>query len=124
MSPTAHTGFPARPAWAGLLIALAIALIVGARFALRHGLAWPCLFLNLTGLPCLFCGSTRALAALAQWDLLGALRLNPLVLLGGAILLASPYFWGRLQRMPPAGWAAAAFLAGLNWLYLCLFLPR
>lgn len=47
-------------------------------FALR--LPWPhCLFLTLTGHPCMTCGATRAAIAFFHLDFTGALEWNPLV---------------------------------------------
>lgn len=48
-------------------------------------LAWPCGFHFLTGLPCLFCGGTRAVRALGhgQWEL--AAYLNPLAFPAAAL---------------------------------------
>lgn len=43
-----------------------------------------CPFHALTGLPCLTCGATRALAALLRGDLATSLRTNPLVGAGAA----------------------------------------
>ncbi len=70
---------------------------------LPHGpsLTWPCGFHSLTGLPCLFCGGTRAARALSHghWDL--AFYLNPLaylaVPLGLALIvtLAAEAIFGR-----------------------------
>jgi len=47
-------------------------------FALR--LPWPhCLFLTLTGHPCVTCGATRAAIAFFHLDFAGAFQWNPLV---------------------------------------------
>jgi hypothetical protein len=47
-------------------------------FALR--LAWPhCVFLVVTGHPCLTCGMTRATIRFFHGDFIGALRWNPLI---------------------------------------------
>ena len=43
-----------------------------------------CPFHALTGLPCLTCGATRALAALLRGDLAGSLRSNPIACAGAA----------------------------------------
>jgi Protein of unknown function (DUF2752) len=41
-----------------------------------------CVFKATTGIPCMTCGTTRALARLARFDLAGALAMNPLTTLG------------------------------------------
>jgi hypothetical protein len=41
-----------------------------------------CVFKAVTGLPCVTCGSTRALAALAAGEVLAAIRWNPLMTFG------------------------------------------
>src|SRR5437660_10337463 len=52
--------------------------IAAAWFAL--GLPWPhCIFLALTGHPCLTCGATRCAIAFFHADFLSAWRWNPLV---------------------------------------------
>jgi hypothetical protein len=49
-----------------------------------------CPFRALTGLPCPFCGGTTAAVHLGRFDLLGALRANPVVVLGAVIVAAMP----------------------------------
>ena len=46
-----------------------------------------CPFRAVTGLPCPFCGGTTAAVRLGRFDVLGALRANPVVVLG-AVLVA------------------------------------
>ena len=47
-----------------------------------------CPFKELTGLPCLGCGSTRTALALLRGDVGAALRANPLATLGGILFMA------------------------------------
>ena len=90
-----------------------------------------CPFRALTGLPCLTCGGTRAMAALARGDLQAALSFNPLVSLTALALVAfaCASSWQRLTRrsvlridLTPRersglrGLAAAAL--AINWVYL------
>lgn len=71
--------------WVGLLV------LVGSGLWLRCLGPPPvrCQFRQLTGLPCPTCGSTRSLAALAEGDLAGSFRMNPLASV--AFLLALGY---------------------------------
>lgn len=92
-----------------------------------------CPFHWATGLPCLTCGSTRALAALAAGDLLTSLRFHPAVLPGFvAALLYLSYAWAvvalRLPRvrvtlaprdLRAARWGLAAAAAAL-WSFLII----
>src|SRR3954452_14810468 len=55
------------------------AAAIGALLWLRLALPWPeCNFRALFGIPCLTCGSTRALLALAHRDFALAWHFNPL----------------------------------------------
>lgn len=101
-----------------------VLLAIGARLCLEYGMAWQCPAIVLFGLPCPSCGSTRAFAALADLNLLSALRFNPLVVIG---LIGLPLFtFARYvpQGLKRHGWIIFATLVVLNWLYLFLFLPR
>ncbi|MEI6278437.1 MAG: DUF2752 domain-containing protein [Verrucomicrobiae bacterium] len=69
----------ARGIRAGLAAGLvAILVAMAVRFPNAPHFTLPCVFHILTGLPCLFCGGTRAMRAImhGQWEL--ALYLNPL----------------------------------------------
>jgi len=56
-----------------------MAAAIGGLAWLRLGLPWPeCGFHALFGIPCLTCGSTRALLALAHWNFPLAWHFNPL----------------------------------------------
>ncbi len=129
---------PARGGLVPLALLLTPLLLAGAAHFLRHHDApLPgCSFHRLTGLPCAFCGSTRALDALGGGHLWAALALNPLLVLacaasvlgGGWLLLAR--IRGRPAPAAPAFPRKVRFWAGvtlalvlLNWAYLLLF-PR
>lgn len=124
------------PSWRGLIAMACLAL--AARLALHYELPLPgCPLREITDVPCPFCGSTRACAALAGFDFTGALRWNPLVTLslmlgfgwlGFAVVQPKP---ARLLWLRGRGWLASVssrrWLAGtllLNWVYLCVRLPR
>ncbi len=109
-----------------------------AVFAL--GLAWlrlglpgmPCLFHQLTGLPCPTCGATRMVVALAHGHPLTALRMNPFVFvtLTGVFLFWIADGWRQLHTGVPGDFYEAIFsrrrwlrialpvVIALNWLFL------
>jgi predicted ABC-type sugar transport system permease subunit len=49
-----------------------------------------CPFRALTGVPCPFCGGTTAAVKLGHFDALGALRANPVIVLGAVVVAAMP----------------------------------
>ena len=92
-----------------------------------------CVFKAVSGWPCLTCGGTRALAALAAGEVLQAARANPLVcgvgLVAGAwtpLALASALFgWPRLRvsagrRVAAIARVTVAAIAAACWVYLVL----
>lgn len=99
--------------------ATAIAL---ALFLFDPATSWifpPCLFRSATGLLCPGCGATRAARALLHGELLAALRLNALAVVGLPVAAAFGA-WASLRsrsgspvRVPPLllGLLAAAVLA-------------
>ncbi len=99
-------------------------VLVFAKLCLQFGLAWTCPLIALLNVPCPSCGTTRALASLASFDLLAAVKFNPLIVLG---LFALP-FVSLLKRVPAGvrqyGWWIFGAVVALNWAYLFLFLPR
>ena len=116
-------------ALAGLLAAAALLFLPLDAWA---PLAGSCRFHDWTGIPCLTCGTTRAVLALAHGRLLTALRLNALVAAGLLFALvyapAAAAMW--LLRLPRprlaldrgrARWCAAAVFAlilALQWAFL------
>lgn len=123
------------PVWFVLGMA---ALAVVARFALLWQLPLPeCWLRKLTGVPCPSCGCTRSLASWARLDLEHAFYFNPLFFLLCATVLAWSALWlverfsqrrvldglqGRLKDWP--WWKIGGTLLLVNWLYLCLMLPK
>lgn len=111
--------------------------------AAARGIQWfpnllpPCGLRTLTGLPCPFCGGTRALIAWSRLDFAQAFACNPLVGLGCIAVCAWFFVWmvdhwrggdwnvrtaRRLQKKP---WPAILIGAALaNWIYLLLWLPK
>ncbi len=90
-----------------------------------------CLFQRLTGMPCMFCGYTRAFQAIANFRIAQALRANPAALILYALMLAV-LIWNlaglitkRIIRPGPllrtgnprlVGWGLLAIFL-LNWAY-------
>ncbi|MGW9634864.1 DUF2752 domain-containing protein [Nocardiopsis alba] len=81
-----------------------------------------CPWLALTGTFCPGCGTTRALAALTHLDVLGALSMNPLLMLFLPFALYSYLTWLRNSLWPHRGsrppvplpaWAPWGILAGI-----------
>lgn len=91
----------------------------------RLGLAFTiCPLKNFTGLPCPFCGGTRAALALLQGHLRAAFLLNPLA---AAFCLITPpalavQYWlstrGINLKLPKVLCLPAAAMVALNWAYL------
>lgn len=130
--------FPPDHPSADLEIALGVAgLLAWAGFWLLplHHLAWfltPCAFHQITGLPCVSCGLTRGILALAEGHPLVALRLNPLGLaVVLALLVYTPpacvLWWFRLPRPRLAltgrearrgAWCLLALVIAAHWAFL------
>jgi Protein of unknown function (DUF2752) len=73
-----------------------VAIVLGA-LHIRHRPATLCLFREVTGLPCPFCGGTTAAVRLGHGDLKGALAASPLAV----GLLAT---WPLLDAVRPPAW--------------------
>jgi hypothetical protein len=114
-------------------IFLACGIAMAAGIGLLHLDALPiavCAFKAVTGVPCLTCGTTRALARLFTLDLPGAVAMNPLAAAVGLALVP----WGAadllllareralaLEITPgvaPLVRVAAVALVAANWAYL------
>ena len=123
---------PSRVVTAPMMFAgLALAAGVMARFSgLDHaGIAF-CYFKALTGYACFTCGTTRALAHLARFDVPSAFAVQPLVTVGtlgliawgiadALLLLASKRTQIKMSgRFPGVAFAVGVVLSILNWLYL------
>lgn len=137
---TVDSGSSSEDRWTRLIPSgitfLAVAgLIVAARFY-----AWipikpaPCGMRTMTGLPCLGCGGTRSMRALAEGDFLAAVTFNPLAMLGVLFVLgwfllnlwrATTATAPRPRRKLSGRWIATICiaLALANWIYLVWTLP-
>jgi hypothetical protein len=67
-----------------------------------------CPFRALTGFPCPFCGGTTAAVKLGHFDALGALRANPVVVLGAVVVAALPALIALRSSRPVARWPAVS----------------
>ena len=116
-----------------LLIIGAAVLALPPLLAVLPGVV-PCVFRELTGLPCPFCGLTRALIAIMHGQVLAGLAMYPLsgviVAAGlllvptGAVVLVSGrgVFFERLVNSRPAARTGLLLLAA-NWVYLLINPP-
>ncbi|MDF2376798.1 MAG: DUF2752 domain-containing protein [Verrucomicrobiales bacterium] len=118
------------------LIAVALMLVV-AHFYERLPARFPeCGFYNRTGIPCLACGGTRSMQALAHGKVISALQFHPAFTLG---VLATPLwlafgirrFRRRFPMLPSAeqnrrvkvGIFVFSGILVANWIYLVFTLP-
>ena len=109
-----------------------------AKWVIGLGLPFPtCLLRKLTGIPCPTCGCTRSLAAWVNLDFEQAFRFNPLfflicvgVLVWGAmwileVIQGRAFFKDlRMGLKYLTRWQLGIVLVAVNWLYLCLKLPK
>jgi hypothetical protein len=119
--------FPVGALLLGLAIAAGSSVVL---LGLDHLPITVCYFKAVTGLPCLSCGGTRAVADLARLDAAAAVAMNPLAALAGLALipwgLGDLVLWlrGRALRLevapalrPTLRWVVIGAVA-LNWVYL------
>ena len=120
MSPDRQLGF----LWGGVAIASAAAAPLLPALAAA---APACPFHAATGVPCPTCGGTRALLALARFDVAAAFSWNPLVatatlafLVGGVAALALACRGRGIPDVAPLPWlrAAAALALAANWAFV------
>ncbi len=114
-----------------LTVSLGSLALAAGWFALR--LPWPhCMFLAVTGRPCLTCGATRSTIAFFHADFWSALKWNPLVFLFlsglsifdlyafAVLVIRGPRL--RIVRFTPAEKRFLRLLAAIlllsNWIYL------
>jgi hypothetical protein len=96
--------------WFRIAWLVAVALAGGFLLLKSQGVplpAPPCAFKRITGLPCVFCGGTRAACAALGGDVPRALYLNPLSLpmLVGVFAIVAVSLLEILQGRPLADWA-------------------
>jgi len=120
MTPGRQLGF----LWGGAALVCAAA----APWVPALALGMPaCPFRALLGVPCLTCGSTRALVALARFDLGAAFGWNPLVagagilfVAGGVVAFVAALLGGEVRAPRPTALLRAALATALaaNWAFL------
>jgi hypothetical protein len=81
-------------------------LVVGMIDPAVHALGPPCPLRRFTGLDCPLCGATRATHHLLRADIVGALDLNALYVLGLPIVIVIGVMW--LVRGSTPAWASRA----------------
>ena len=118
-TPAPHTELHARE----------LRVVGGGMVAIAAG--WPilpvhppiaCPLRSLTGVPCPFCGMTRAVVAAVHGNILGSLAFNPggiIVLLLAVVAIFRP---ALLTRVRPPVWSLLAVLGAL-WLWNVGFNP-
>ena len=120
MTPGRQLGF----LWGGAALACAAAAPWAPAFT--QGMP-ACPFRALLGIPCLTCGSTRALVALARLDPGAAFGWNPLVagagilfIAGGVVALAAALGGSEVRAPRPTAFLRAAVAAAIvaNWAFL------
>jgi uncharacterized protein DUF2752 len=115
VAPAPVAGVDPRARWVLAAVrasGLVLAALLLARVHMTGRPATLCPWRALTGLPCPFCGGTTAAVDVGHLDALGALRANPLVVVGAGTFVVGPVV-GPLVRLgtrltPRAGLAVAA----------------
>lgn len=119
------------PVFLGLIL-LAAAI---ARIGMDLRIPFPrCGFKAVTGLPCAFCGGTRALRSLTHFRFSEAFWLNPLVTIGAFAALGIFVIWVTVPRPLFDRWLEknqklpllpiGLTLVALNWILVIKYLPR
>ena len=70
--------------------AAGVAAVALANLSVPGRPATLCPFRAITGIPCPFCGGTTAAVRIGHLDVLGALRANPVVVVGALVVMAIP----------------------------------
>ena len=128
------SSMPTPPFFLGGVLLLMMAIHFSAQWRFSFPL---CGLRAMTGIPCPFCGSTRALFAWSNLQITEAFFFNPLTCLALLAVVAWFLIWAgdallkrqwmsdvcRFFRTRPAK-IAIFLLVVLNWIYLCWTLPR
>lgn len=121
-----------------IFLAVVVGVLISPFSRLIPGMGRPCGLREWTGYPCLACGGTRCVRALAEGDVLAALKFNPMLFLAicaaGVWLVISLWRALRMSEKPQATGARVrsrtrwwliglAVVAVMNWWYLVNYLP-
>jgi hypothetical protein len=87
-------------AWMMLVLGLAVAgfLVVAVFDPMQYGFYPKCMLHSVTGLSCPGCGGLRAVHALGRGDVMEAVRLNPLVVVGFPLVGLAWLAWRWRER--------------------------
>jgi hypothetical protein len=103
LAPAARAGFRT----SGQRVAVgAVAALALANLHVPGRPATLCPFRALTGVPCPFCGGTTAAVKLGRFDVLGALRANPVIVLGAVVVAAMPAVFAFRSSLHVTRWPA------------------
>lgn len=114
--------------WGGLALATVALSPLWIHFI---GLLRPCIFREVTGIPCPSCGTTRGVLALMDGRVLDALALNPMMATAFVVFLAggmiAPLWAWRDGRLPRIGhplpiWIRVAIVVVIlaNWAWVVI----
>ncbi len=118
---------PAWPWWAGVIVLAFGGIVVAHHFLMQGSL---CLFKRLSGWPCLSCGATRCVLAMATGRIATAASYNPLVfalICGGVGWLIVRAIFARQVIVELAkserivAWVIGAVVLVANWAYVVAF---
>lgn len=125
---------PRRSHTPAFCFAFVVLAIIVAALSNYFKIAFPkCTFKTLTGLPCAFCGGTRALRAIGHFKFVEAFWLNPLVTIAAfaaaACAIGSFVVPVKFERLVARAknWpllAISLVAIALNWLFVLKFLPN
>jgi len=121
------------------LLAVLILLLVARNYEALSVIPPPCSLRSLTGIPCVACGGTRSVRALAEGQLIDAVIWNPLVVFAVFVIalwfvcmLVTVVFQGGVAEVKAKAavgkfsrrWGLLiAVLLLMNWVYLICYLP-
>ena len=70
-----------------------------AKLLEQHGV--PCLFKELTGIPCPGCGMTRSVISMLRGDLFSAVHYSPALYICAILVVIDGYLWIKFRKEIP-----------------------